>query len=121
MQKTSSTPSFCPTQLEADVVERLLSATRAGEGAERRAFERHPLFAPVTLRPVDMTSAHISAFSREISQGGVGLLHYLPLKSGAIYRLSMQQGDAQLETLAEVVWCRAAGEGWYMSGCRFVS
>jgi hypothetical protein len=58
-----------------------------------------------------------SAFTREISATGFGLLHnmQLPLKEVGLLVAGQRQ------TLrAEVERCEPCGEGWYISGCKIL-
>jgi len=109
-----------PTKIEPCVVETLL-AHDGNTMQERRVDPRFAFFAPVNLRSPQAPRAIMSAFSREISCGGIGLLHSMPLVAGTCYTIDCTRGDVELRHLAEVVWCRPAGDGWFMSGCRFVS
>ena len=67
---------------DADELRSLLGATQSADFNERRSEPRHPFFAPVTLRVVERPSQLLSAFSREISQSGIGLLHNMPIERG---------------------------------------
>jgi PilZ domain len=82
---------------------------------DRRSEKRFPFFRPVTVQ-VDGQS--FSAFSRDISASGIGLLHNmeLPLKDVVIIVDGHRQG-----LRARVVRCESLGEGWYISGCKIVS
>jgi hypothetical protein len=102
-------------------LEALLASTREVEDAERRSDVRHSFFAPVTLAGCEEPSRSWSAFSREISASGIGLLHNMPLPKGRVYELTIGRDGTGCSCTAEVVWCRPAGEGWYLSGWRFVS
>jgi hypothetical protein len=98
----------------------LLTASRSGSGAERRTAERYPFFAPVSIMPYDETQQRWSAFSRDMSADGIGLLHNMPIDCGRICELSITQAGIHFRRRSELMWCTAAGEGWYLSGWRFV-
>ena len=95
----------------------LLAATRR---RDCRTEVRYPLFTTVTLRPARTPEKVVSAFSREISTRGIGLVHCAPLVKGEIYEVDIRVKDIYLCKIACIEWCRALGEGWYLSGCRFV-
>jgi hypothetical protein len=109
-----------PLTLSDDELFHVLTATRGGELTERRATPRHPCFAPVSLSPSGNTRQCLSAFSRDVSRDGVGLLHSMQLNRGAIYTVVLKHPAGELRQHAQVMWCRPMGEGWYVSGLRFV-
>jgi hypothetical protein len=78
------------------------------------------LFTPVTLRPASAPTKAISAFSREIALRGIGLLHAAPLVSGETYEIDIRIEDVHVRKRGRATWCRSVGEGWYLSGCRFI-
>lgn len=98
----------------------LLEASQQGEYFERRSQIRHPFFAPVSLRPDGAATTQLSAFSRDISFEGIGLLHNYSLERGERFEIHLRMLAQELRHLAEVDWCSAAGEGWYLSGWRFI-
>jgi hypothetical protein len=101
-----------------EIVHQLLDEARAQELADRRAEMRHPFFAPVDVR-IDDTS-HLSAFSREISPLGIGLLHNEPLAPETVTLRLRGPGGTTLAVQTQILWCRPCGEGWYLSGGRFL-
>lgn len=109
-----------PITLSDDQLFEVLTATRGGELTERRSTPRHPCFAPVSLTPSGDPRQRLSAFSRDVSRDGVGLLHVMPLTRGEIFTVVLQHPGGELRQHAQVMWCRPAGEGWYLTGLRFV-
>lgn len=99
-------------------LETLLAAARRGN--ERRVDPRYAFFTTVTLRPESSPSHFISAFSREVSLSGLGLLHAAPIVSGETYEFDIRIEEVQVKRKGRAVWCRPVGDGWYLSGCRFV-
>lgn len=87
----------------------------------RRGERRHPFFTPVTLHRERTPNKPLYAFSRDLSPSGIGLLHHVPLDPGETYAIDFKYRGRQLEAQAEVLWCTEAGEGWYLSGCRFLN
>jgi hypothetical protein len=100
-------------------MEALIVAARGG-GSDRRVDPRHAFFTAVTLWPADAPTTPVSAFSREVSCAGIGLLHSVPLGSGERFEIDILIGDVRVRKTGRVVWCREVGDGWYLSGCKFV-
>ena len=100
-------------------VDRLLSAA-TGEEEQRRGSCRFSYFARVTLSvPGDGTRVRLTCFSRDVSEGGIGLVHHFPVIPGEV-RLEVHLNGAEPATVAgTLVWCAPAGDGWYLSGVRF--
>ena len=101
-------------------IKRLLDEEKAETG-ERRANMREPFFGPVTVVVRENGEQRTySCFSRDISPTGIGLLHNMPLESGKVtLAILRQSGDVHLR--GEIMWCRPCGEGWYLSGVRFLA
>ena len=96
-------------------LERLIEHAKDEAQKDDRAQPRFPLFQPVSLR---RGLQCLSAFSRDISEVGIGLLHDMPI--GGEYTISIRDGfGADYELAGEVLWCRPCGQGWYISGVRF--
>jgi hypothetical protein len=61
-----------------------------------------------------------SAFTRDISSFGVGLIHNMELVPGEYdVRISSALGY-WVRVRTRIEWCQSAGEGWYISGGVFV-
>ena len=96
-------------------VERLIEHAKDEAQKDDRAQPRYPLFQPVTLR---RGLQCLSAFSRDISERGIGLLHDMPI--GGEYTIAIRDGFGRdYELAGEVLWCRPCGQGWYISGVQF--
>jgi len=108
-------------KLSAAELAALVGSKPQAEFSERRTDPRYPFFALVTLRSLETSGVQVTACSREISSGGIGLLHHLPLKNGSIHEMSLEQRPIQLRRRVRVVWCREAIYGWFLSGAQFVS
>lgn len=103
-----------------DTIRRLLDEAKQEAVEERRAHARHPFFRLVSISPNGDPSQRFSAFTRELSFSGVGLLHCMPVESGEVLvTIPSKQGNSvQLRT--RILWCRSCGEGWYLSGGQFI-
>ena len=109
-------PNITAEKLDEAALKELLTAANG----ERREDPRHPLFAPVSLCIMDQPGLLMSAFSREISCSGIGLLHVMPIEKGQVGKVSIKVEEKQMFMTAECVWCRPVGDGWFLSGWRFV-
>lgn len=87
----------------------------------RRAQTRHTFFSPVTFRTDDYPTRLQTGFSRDLSAGGIGMIHGMPIEAGTQAVITIVTPEAHLAKSAEAVWCRPAGDGWYLSGWRFTT
>ena len=95
----------------ADIL--IQEATRAF--TERRKYGRLPLLQPVLVQ--DSNAETYSAFTRDISKNGIGVLHGFELEVGDVVTIvTRSQDDGVLEMRVRVRWCISTGHGWYMSG-----
>lgn len=89
------------------------------EACNRRTEQRTPFFGPVTIRHSDCPEVHLSAFVRDLSPSGIGLVHLMPLKRGEVLiDLPLPLG-IMVRLRTEILWCRDYENGWYASGGRF--
>ena len=101
------------------VVGSLLNEAMAAD-RDRREKARHSFFCPVAVTVQNDARRSFSAFSRDISPEGIGLLHNMPLPAGEV-TITIPTRSAGLRRLrTEIVWCRPCGEGWFLSGGRFL-
>jgi hypothetical protein len=95
----------------------LLVEAQSKENKDRRRDVRYAFFRPVTIEVDD--GHRYSAFSREISASGIGLIHNVELPEGEVeITVSSEQGYS-IRVRTKIVWCQSCGEGWYISGGRF--
>ncbi len=106
-------------QIEQAVL-RLLSTARSEEQLERRGEPRHPFFRPVSVHIEGPPRRQFSAFSREISKTGMGLLHNMPLEPGEMTLAILGPVGEVCRFRMQLIWCRPCGEGWYLSGGQFI-
>src|SRR4051812_16800839 len=90
------------------------------ERLDRRAAPRQSFFGPVSVSLESEPRVQLSAFARDISPLGIGLVHIMPVKEGeVVVKLQLPSGGT-VKVRTEIVWCRDYGDGWYASGGRFV-
>ena len=88
--------------------------------ADRRTEQRVPYFAPVAIHLADAPGVSLSAFSKDISLSGIGLVHVMPVKAGRVQIALTLPSGRTVKLPTEIMWCRHHGNGWYTSGGRFV-
>ena len=98
----------------------LYRTAQSNDSYNRRFARRYPFFQAVSVTTADGSLHEFSAFSREISETGIGLLHIMPLALGVV-QLKIRTADGLRTFPVTIAWCRPAGEGWYMSGADFVN
>lgn len=86
---------------------------------ERRAVRRLPYFGPVTLSLQADSRTRFSAFARDISGDGIGLVHCAAVPTGEVV-VTLSGEDTPIQLRTEIVWCRNYGNGWFASGGRFL-
>jgi hypothetical protein len=96
----------------------LVEKARSGLQDELRQSRRFPFFQPVTVHAAD-GSANLSAFSRDVSAWGIGLLMNFPLNQQEV-RLTIHFTDKENVDVRGIVrWCQPCGQGWYLAGISF--
>lgn len=100
-------------------VMRLVHEARELTDVERQSV-RQPFFRPVQVGLDDDGPPRFSAFCRDLSLHGVGLLHIMPLHCReVVVRFRTRKGDP-IDFRVAIEWCQDFGEGWYVSGGRLV-
>lgn len=96
----------------------LIVEAKAVLKTDRRAEVRYAFFRPVSI---ELDDGHkYSAFTREISETGLGLVHNMDLNENEVEISIRSDGGYSIRVRTKIVWCQACGEGWYISGGRFV-
>lgn len=118
MNYFSGSLALADPQSSQQVIERWLENAAYTKHCNKRHGARYPLFRPVTIGVGISQEIEISAFSRDISPTGIGLLHRanLPLQDVAL-KIETTRGR-MVQCQATVVWSKPCGDGWYLSGMR---
>jgi PilZ domain len=96
----------------------LIVEAKAALKTDRRAEVRYAFFRPVSI---EMDDGHLySAFTREISETGIGLIHNMDLQEGEVEIAIRSDCGYSIRVRTQIVWSQSCGEGWYISGGRFV-
>lgn len=107
--------SFPHKTVSRPSIDRLIDHAQVQAAQDDRQGQRFPLFQPVMLR---RGARLMSAFSRDISENGIGLLHDMPI--GGEYTISIHDpAGCKYELTGVVLWCHPCGQGWYISGMQF--
>ncbi|MCA9149456.1 MAG: PilZ domain-containing protein [Planctomycetales bacterium] len=85
---------------------------------ERRRNGRYPYFQPVMIQMKDSPELY-SAFTRDVSLTGIGLLHWMPIQPQMISVMGKLMDGTNVRVAVKIAWCVPCGEGWYISGGRF--
>jgi len=98
-----------------------LLLNEAKEGIEeRRAEKQEPYFHPVTLVFGQDNQRQFTCFSRDISGTGIGLLHFMAVEPGEVILTIPSDSCGNVRIRSEIIWCQPCGDGWYLSGARFI-
>ncbi len=102
-------------------IERIITEASTVKHVEQRKEERYSFSQPVTLEGENAPMRQVSAFSREVSRSGIGLLHFEQIMPGR-YVATIQCPDGEPARIpTEILWCRPCGQGWFLSGGRFLN
>ena len=107
------------TVVQQKAIRALVDKARAVDKEDRRQDQRFPFFQPVTITAEHSRPVALSAFSRDISESGIGLLLYWPLKPGSANLVIHFDQDEPISVFGYVTWCRPCGQGWYVAGISF--
>jgi hypothetical protein len=101
-------------------VMRIIKEARDSAELEQRRSIRVPFFRPVLVGLNDGDPPRFSAFCRDLSIYGIGLLHIMPLHCREVLvRFASRVGEPT-DLHVRMDWCQDCGEGWYMSGGRLL-
>jgi hypothetical protein len=105
------------TRSPGKAIYQLIVEAQNNEKKDRRHEVRFAFFRPVSIHADD--GSRYSAFSREISASGIGLIHNLALQPGEVEISISHEHGYSIRVRTQLVWCRPCGEGWFISGGRF--
>ena len=104
-----------------NAVQGLLREDLDYDRAENRTSHRDSL---VRMVLIDRGSAHkpVEAFSRNISNAGIGVIttEMLPERCTATLQIERLDGT-MVKILAECRWCKSYGKKWFISGWQFLN
>ena len=103
-------------------IERLLKKLIADENnfnSEMRSLDREKLVLPIQLSTDD--GREVQAFSRDVSEGGFGLITPQPFEQGDVAKAKVCFSDSAMEYLAECRWCAGFSDRYWTSGWQLKS
>lgn len=102
-------------------IEKLLDEERRFEQTERRATVREPVARPIIVRPQG-TEEQFSAFSKNISTQGIGLISKDKFRPEMTAKIEIYTtgGDSPV-FISELRWCQPFGKDWFASGWHFIA
>ena len=101
-----------------EAIRQFINEAQAALRSDRRDQVRYPFFRPVSIELAD--GHQYSAFTREISETGIGLIHNIDLNDREVEISIPGEGGYSIRVRTRIVWCQACGEGWFISGGQFV-
>jgi hypothetical protein len=117
MGSRQQTGSGQQTKSPGKAIYQLVVEAQNNEKKDRRTEVRFAFFRPVSIQ---LDGHTYSAFSREISASGIGLIHNVALTTGEVNVVISHEQGYSIQVRTEIVWCQPCGEGWYISGGRFI-
>ncbi len=102
-----------------EVIEQFLQEAASTMAIDQRQNGRYPFFCPVTITPHDAAETKLSAFMRNISRSGIGLLHNGRLETQRVTLTIPTIGGRSVDIQSKITWCKSFGEGLYASGGPF--
>ena len=123
-QPSAEAPIAHDTRL-LDVVTQMVADAHFDQ-AERRSVGRVPYFTRVVLKldggnAKNDDAVQMSAFSRDISAVGIGLVHSILLIPQVVSLTTRLRSGAVANMTVQLEWCEPCGDGWYVSGGSFVT
>lgn len=105
----------------AEAVQDLCDAVRDFGGNDLRDSPREPMVSAVTIN-FSTLDGDCHAFSRDISETGIGLVTENPVTPARRATLSIDKLDGTtIQILSTCRWCRPYGPKWHVSGWEFRS
>jgi hypothetical protein len=105
---------------EAKLRVRMALQELLGDQREARRERRLPYFGAATVTPAISPTVNLSAFVRDLSSGGIGLVHFMPLNVGEVVVTMQLSRGRSVQMVTEIVWCRDFADGWFASGGKFL-
>jgi hypothetical protein len=105
-----------PAQAGQTIYELIVEANN-DDRRDLRSEVRIPLFRPISIR---MDGHDYSAFTRDVSDSGIGLVHNFKVKLDEVEISIPSKHGWFVRVRTQIVWCRNCDEEWYVSGGRFI-
>lgn len=100
-----------------DIVQALLNEDQLFSLQERRVNSRQKFVRPSRLICLSKPKDVLSAFTRDLSGTGIGLLHRFELEFGEHALITINRlWDEPVVLKGKLAWCKKSENGWYQSG-----
>jgi hypothetical protein len=106
-----------------ETVRRLVASLAPRRGTiDRRGDRRFPFPYLVRLSPVEAVqdAPPLVVIGKHLSETGLGFYHQHPLPYRRVNVWLGSPIGLEVEMVLDLTWCRFVGQGWYVSGGRFV-
>jgi len=113
-------PALAHLPATEQAIQRWVEEAAGARSNSRRRFARLPFFHRATVTIDGLQTIEISAFTKDISRTGIGLIHDVNLDSQEVTVAIRTIGGRVVDFQAQTVWSKPIGAGWYLSGMRFV-
>jgi hypothetical protein len=101
-------------------IHQLINEAYQEDRKDRRDAARYPFCRRVmVLFPGGSPNPSCTAFCRDISTLGIGLLHDVALTPGEIELAIPSKRGYTVQVRVRILWCQPCGDGWYTSGGLF--
>jgi hypothetical protein len=111
-------PAEAPDSITSEeTIDQLLNQAEAEARTDPRSGIRFPFFRLVSIGVDDRSYA---GFSRDICAASIGLLHSMELPRGEVDVTIPIATDKKCKMRVRIERCEPCGEGWYISGGKFV-
>ncbi len=105
-----------------EVIQALINEDELFSLRERRDKHRKTFIRPVRIVFGDRPQEFLSGFTRDLSDGGIGLMHRFDVETGDHALISINRlWDGPVTFKCKACWCAAGASGWYQSGWQIVS
>ena len=105
-----------------DVIQTLLNEDELFSLRERRNNSRKTFVRPVQVMFGDQPENALPGFTRDLSDGGIGLIHKFEIKVGDIAMVTINRlWDGPVTFRCKACWCASGQTGWYQSGWQIVA
>ena len=102
------------------IVDDLFAEDRRSQQADRRAVNRVLFCRPVQIRARDWKHT-ISGITNNLSAIGVGIITLEAIPEFSSAKIDIFSETVRQSTiLSELRWCKPFGNGWFVSGWKFV-
>ncbi len=104
-----------------DAISRLLRENQQERLRQRRSVQRKPFVRPVSIRSGPQLDIQKQAFSKDLSNMGIGLICDREWDVGTVATLEIHSISGRpVRVRSDVRWSDPFGRGWYLIGWRFL-